>query len=160
MSRDTAKSLDRGGKSVKGASGKNYSYDVLIVALGSVTNFFGIKGLRQYAFGIKSNEEAQRLRDHLHKQLQDDHRPDINYVVIGGGATGVELAGALPGYIKHIMKRHGLDDRPVNVSVVEAEKRLVPRMRLSTRTLWLNVSEDWGLLSISIKKCWLKRLIH
>lgn len=127
---DTAKNLDRSSKSVITTSGKKLSYDVLIVSLGSVTNFFGIKGLKEHAFGIKTNQEAQALRDHLHKQLQDELQPDINYVVIGGGATGVELAGALPGYIKHIMKNHGLPQRSVSVAVVEAEKRLLPRMRV------------------------------
>lgn len=124
----TAKTLDRSKKVVKDESGRSYDYDVLIIALGSVTNYFGIKGLREHAYGIKSIEEAQRLRDHLHKQLLDDQQPDINYVVIGGGATGVELAGALPGYIKYIMKRHGIMPRPVTVDIVEAEKRLMPRM--------------------------------
>ena len=125
---NSAKALDRSKKEVKCASGKSFSYDVLIVALGSVTNYFGVKGLKEYSFGIKSNEEAQELRDHLHKQLLDDKQPDLNYVVIGGGATGVELAGALPAYIKHIMSRHKLPKRPFNVDVVEAEKRLMPRM--------------------------------
>ncbi|OGL37616.1 hypothetical protein A3E49_02780 [Candidatus Saccharibacteria bacterium RIFCSPHIGHO2_12_FULL_49_19] len=125
---DSAKTLDRAKKQVKGASDKSYTYDVLIVALGSVTNYFGIKGLREHAFGIKSNEEAQELRDHLHKQLLDENKPDLNYVVIGGGATGVELAGVLPGYLKYIMKRHNLPKRPCNVDIVEAEKRLMPRM--------------------------------
>jgi len=128
VAQDSAKSLDRAKKIVRGQSGKDYHYDILIVALGSVTNFFGVNGLREYAYGIKTIEEAQRFRDHLHQQLLDDQRPDLNYVVIGGGATGVELAGALPGYIKYIMKRHGLSDRAVKVDVVEAAPRLMPRM--------------------------------
>lgn len=125
---DIAKTLERSKKLVKGESGKTYQYDILIVALGSVTNFFGVRGLREHSFGIKTIEEAQHFRNHLHQQLLDDQRPDLNYVVIGGGATGVELAGVLPGYIKHIMKRHGLEKRPVSVDLVEAEKRLMPRM--------------------------------
>lgn len=125
----TAVSLDRIKKSVKLKSGKTYPYDILIVALGTVTNFFGVKGLAEYAFGIKTLEEAQVLRDHLHRQLLDEQKPDINYVVVGGGATGVELAGVLPAYIRFIMKRHGLrEKRPVSVNVIEAMPRLMPRM--------------------------------
>ena len=125
---DTAEALDRNKKLLKCTSGKSHPYDILIVALGSITNYFGVKGLREHSFGIKSNEQAQELRDHLHKQLLDEKKPDLNYVVIGGGATGVELAGALPGYLKFITKRHGLEKRPFNVDIVEAEKRLMPRM--------------------------------
>lgn len=125
---DSAKSLNRTNKSVTCASGKSYEYDILVVALGVFTNFFGIKGLQKYAYGIKTLDEASALRDHIHKQLVDDGQPDLNYVVIGGGASGVELAGALPGYIKHIMKRHGLKQRNLNIELVEAAPRLVPRM--------------------------------
>jgi len=107
----SAKSVDRSSKKVTDTKGKSYDYDQLVIALGVVTNFFGISGLDKYAFGIKTVEEAQRLKDHLHKQLVDEKKPDINYVVIGGGPTGVELAGALPTYIHHIMKQHGLKDR-------------------------------------------------
>ena len=126
--KDSAKTLDRQKQTVTGSSGNAYGYDSLIVALGVVTNFFGIKGLEQYAYGIKTNEEAKRLRNHLHKQLLDDKKPDLNYVVIGGGPTGVELAGALPKYLRHIMKRHKIDKRSVHVDLVEAAPRLVSRM--------------------------------
>jgi NADH dehydrogenase len=124
----TAQSIDRATKTVKDSNGNSYSYDQLVIALGVVTNFFGISGLEQYAYGIKTLEEAQRLRDHLHKQMLDEKAPDINYVIIGGGPTGVELAGALPGYIRHIMKMHGIKERQVHVDLVEAAPRLVPRM--------------------------------
>ncbi|HVO86183.1 MAG TPA: FAD-dependent oxidoreductase [Candidatus Binatia bacterium] len=125
---DKIEKVDRQNKTVAG--GKKYSYDVLILAIGVVTNFFGIKGLQEYAYGIKTLEEAHRLRDHLHKHLVDDKKPDLNYVIIGGGPTGVELAGALPGYVRHVMKMHGLSDSKIHVDLVEAAPRLMPRMPL------------------------------
>lgn len=124
---DYISSIDRAGKTIKGRS-KKYEYDVLVLALGVVTNFFGIKGLQDYAFGIKTIEEAQRLRDHIHKQLVDERKPDLNYVVVGGGPTGVELAGALPHYIKHIMEAHNLSGHRLHVSLVEVAPRLMARM--------------------------------
>lgn len=125
---DSAVSLDRESKKIKVQSGKTYPYDTLVVALGSVTNYFGIKGLAENSFGIKTLTEAKRLRDHIHETILDDGIPDINYVVIGGGPTGVELAGSLPKYIKHIMKSHGLKDRKISVVLIEALPRLMPRM--------------------------------
>lgn len=125
---DTVQRLDRASKKIKGSSGKAHSYDVLIVALGVVTNFFGIKGLAENAYGIKTQEEAKRLHDHLHQRLLDDKKPDIHYVVVGGGATGVELAGALPDYIHRIMRRHGLPRREIQVELVEAAPRVLSRM--------------------------------
>jgi NADH dehydrogenase len=123
-----ATTINREKQIVKDLSGKSYPYDILVVALGVITNFFGIQGLDKYAYGIKSIEEAQRLRDHLHKQLVDDKKPDLNYVVIGGGPTGVELVGELPAYIHHIMKKHGIRDRKIHIDLVEAAPRLLPRM--------------------------------
>ena len=126
---DSAEHLDRAARSVQGHSGHRYDFDILIIALGSVTNFFGIKGLDKYAYGIKTFEEAVRLKNHLHRQLVEERRPDLHYVVIGGGPTGVELAGALPGYIRHIMKRHGLAGPAFEVDLVEAAARVTPRMK-------------------------------
>ncbi len=125
---DSAEGLDRAAQKVTGKSGQTYAYDHLIIALGSVTNFFGIKGLDKYAYGIKTFEDASRLKNHLHRQLVEEHKPDVHYVVIGGGPTGIELAGALPGYIRRILKCHGLDNASFEVDLVEAADRLVPRM--------------------------------
>jgi NADH dehydrogenase len=124
---DKVDKIERKTKTLSGKS-KKYEYDILVLALGVVTNYFGIKGLDKYAYGIKTIEEAHRLRDQIHKHLVDDQKPDLNYVVIGGGPTGVELAGALPVYVKHIMKSHGLKDQRINVDLVEAAPRLMPRM--------------------------------
>lgn len=126
--KDSVRKLDRAAKTIEGALGKKYSYDILVAALGVVTNFFGIDGLKDYAYGIKTFEQSRRLREHLHKQLIEEQKPDINYVVIGGGLTGVELAGALPDYLRHIMKNHRLVDRQLHIDLIEAEHRLLPRM--------------------------------
>lgn len=126
--KDEAVGLERQTKQVLGKSGHKYKYDQLIVALGVVTNYFGIKGLQDYAYGIKSVTEATRLRDHLHKTLLDEGKPDVNYVIIGGGPTGVELAGALPGYLRHMMKRHGISKHSLHIDLVEGSPRLMSRM--------------------------------
>lgn len=124
----SAKRLDRQAKTVECSTGKKYKFDSLVVALGVMTNFFGIKGLAQNAYGIKTLDEARRLRAHLHKLIADEGKPDLNYVVIGGGPTGVELAGALPAYLRFIMKNHGAKEKSLHIDLVEAEKRLLPKM--------------------------------
>jgi NADH dehydrogenase len=125
---DRAVSLDRRAKTLATAGKLNLSYDTLILGLGVVTNYFGIDGLEEYAFGIKSVHEAERFKHHLHQQMLDDARPDLNYVIVGAGPTGIELAGALPAYLRHIMKEHGLPRRKINIAIVEALPRLLPRL--------------------------------
>ncbi len=120
--------LSRDKKEVRTKTGKNYKYDYLVVALGVVTNYFGIKGLKEYSYGIKSQAEAKELREHIHNLIVDEGKPDSNYIIIGGGPTGVELAGALPSYIEHIMKRHNLGHHKLHIDLVEAAPRLLPRM--------------------------------
>jgi NADH dehydrogenase len=125
---ERAEKIDRQNKKIITFNGQAISYDKVIFALGSVTNYFHIKGLEQYSYGIKTFDEASRLKEHLHKQLITDHLPDINYVVVGGGPTGVELAGALSAYIKHLLKTHKIKHRAVHIDLIEAAPRLMPSM--------------------------------
>lgn len=127
----TATKLDRKNKSIHLGKDHRVSFDILILALGAVTNYFGIKGMKEYSYGIKSLAEAEELKKHLHDQLIDERKPDLNYIIVGGGPTGIELAGSLPSYVKEIMKKHGLKDRKLHIDVVEAAPRLMPRMPLS-----------------------------
>ncbi|HEV7454924.1 MAG TPA: NAD(P)/FAD-dependent oxidoreductase [Candidatus Saccharimonadales bacterium] len=126
--RDTATKLNRDKKEVITESGKTLHYDQLLLALGNVTNYFGIKGLPEYSYGIKSSEEAERFKKHLHEQFIENGCPDLNYVIVGGGPTGIELAGALPGYLNQIMKKHGVKECKLHIEIVEAAAQLLPRM--------------------------------
>lgn len=123
---DRIEKLDNAAKHVTGKSGTSYRYDVLVLALGAVTEYFGIKGLPDYSYGIKSAAEALRLKDHLHEELTAKDT-ELNYVVVGGGPTGVELVGELVFYLHKIRQRHGIK-RHFNVSIVEAAPRLLPAL--------------------------------
>ncbi len=125
---DTAIGLDKIGKTVATRINHTIGYDSLIIALGVQTNYFNIQGLKEFSYGIKTPNDAEELKVHLHKQLIKDKRPDLNYVVVGGGPTGIELAGALPSYIKQICVQHGLSPRGIHIDLIEAAPRLVPRM--------------------------------
>src|ERR1035437_2569436 len=123
----TAEKLDRTNQTIITTEGQSLTYDVLILGLGSQTNYFGIAGLAEYSYGIKSYKEIIRFREHLHKQLNDNRKPDLNYVIVGGGPTGIELAGVLPGYLSKIMKNHGINHKAIHITLVEAAPRLLPR---------------------------------
>jgi NADH dehydrogenase len=132
----SAKKLDRQAKKLKLQNGDKLDYDILVLALGNITNYFGIPGMKEYSFGIKSLGDAEELKAHLHNQLTRNKTLDEHYIIIGGGPTGVELAGALPGYLKYLMKQHGIRKKKIHIDLVEAAPRLMPRMPESvSRTL-------------------------
>lgn len=120
-------SLDPKAHTVTTQNNEVYFYDALILSMGVKTNFFGIKGLDEFAYSIKTIDDAEKFKKHLHQQLIESGHLDANYVIIGGGPTGVELAGVLPEYIKHIKKRHGIKSGKVHVDLIEAAPRLLPR---------------------------------
>lgn len=129
---DRATTLDRRTKVLTLESGKTLSYDAIILGLGVVTNYFGIEGLEQFSYSIKSIEEIERFKQHIHAQLLDEKKPDLHYIIVGGGPSGIELAGVLPAYLHRVMKQYGIRDRRVNIDLVEGAPRLMPRMPKST----------------------------
>jgi NADH:ubiquinone reductase (H+-translocating) len=132
LAEGTATKLIRKDKTVTTAKGRAYEYDTLIIALGVVTNYFGIPGLAEYSYSIKTQAEATRFKRHLHRQLEDERRPDLHYVIVGAGPTGIELAGALPGYLQHIMEKHRVKHRAIHIDLIEAAPRLLPRLPKDT----------------------------
>ncbi|MCA9332955.1 FAD-dependent oxidoreductase [Candidatus Saccharibacteria bacterium] len=125
---DTVIAIDRDKRLVTTKVKHQVSYDALLLAIGVKTNYFNIEGLEEFSYGIKSVDDAERLKSHIHQQLIDDRRPDANYVVIGGGPTGIELAGELPAYVNKVIECHELPARKIHVDLVEAAPRLLPRM--------------------------------
>ncbi len=124
---DKVTKLDRAKQMVKTQEGQVLRYDTLVLALGVVTNYFGIPGLDTYSYGITSPQEVNRFKAHLHKLMADSGKPDLNYLIVGGGPSGIELAGALPAYLRQIMKEHGIESKKLNVQLIEAAPRLLPR---------------------------------
>lgn len=131
---DAASAVDSRAKVITTRSGKKFEYDDAIFALGVVTNYFGIKGLEEFSFGMKSIEEIKELKAHIKAQLLDPKEPEMRLVVVGGGPTGIELAGALPSYLHKMMQVNGIDSkkRKIRVDLVEGAPRLMPRMPKST----------------------------
>lgn len=91
----------------------NVAYDYLILSPGSQTNFFGIDTVIQHAFDLKNIEDANEIRNHILYQFEmaameedPDHRKAmLTFVVVGGGPTGVELAGAISELVRLVLPK-------------------------------------------------------
>jgi NADH dehydrogenase len=125
---DTISTIDPDRKTLRGVSGTVYEYQTCILALGTVTTYFGIKGLDTYAYGIKSAAEITRLKQHLYSDIAERHVIDKHYVVVGAGPTGVELAAALGTYLKRLCERYKVRKHKLHIDLIEAAPRILPRM--------------------------------
>lgn len=134
-------SVDHKNKTVKLDSSEVLPFDHLIVALGSATSDFGIPGISEFAFGMKSINEAMQIRSEIMRRFedlcrfQDDTR--LSLVVVGGGPTGVEMAGALAELVRGPLRNDNLHaSKHIDISILEAGPRLLPMFsqKLSDRT--------------------------
>lgn len=122
-------------KVLLGASGSRYRYDYLVLALGSETAYFGIPGVEEHSFTLKSVASALRLKDHMHtlfgqhgKLGKGDLMAQFQFVVVGGGPAGVELAGEIRQYARKLARIHGVSEKFVTVDILQAAPRLLPTM--------------------------------
>ena len=107
----TVTGVDRAEQEVLLADGTRLAFDYLVLAAGATNNFFGVEGAEAYGFPLKSLEEAVRLRSHIIRQFEAvDQVPArfedglLNFVIVGGGPTGVEMAGALAELFRLVLR--------------------------------------------------------
>ena len=130
------------------ASGQRHGYDALILATGARHSYFGNDGWEAHAPGLKTLQDAYRLRERLlsafeEAELLAESDPDAarayqRFVVIGAGPTGVELAGAIQELATSVMRDfRNLSPAHNEVLLVEAGSRVLPSFAedLSTRAL-------------------------
>lgn len=122
---DTLKSLDPE-RNLAVCQSKDYHYDNLVMALGFEVDYGGIKHAADHTYSVRNMEQITRFHDHLHDTLARDHHVDRNYVIVGGGLTGVELAGVLKHYIEQLATLYVAKKANVRITLVESAPRLLP----------------------------------
>src|ERR1700733_12828778 len=116
-------------------SGASISYDYLILGTGSTHSYFGHDDWAQYAPGLKTVEDATEIRRRVllafelaeREMVETGSHPDLNFVVIGGGPTGVELAGAISDISKLYMRRdfRHIDPSKARIIIIEGSPRIL-----------------------------------
>lgn len=114
------------------------SYDRLIIAAGTTNNFFGINELHKRVFTLKSTAEAIRCRNEIVDRLEhasichdrETRRRLLSFVVIGGGPTGVEIAGAIGEMKRYVLQREypDISKDDLSITIVEGTDRLLRAM--------------------------------
>ena len=124
-------SVDHKNKSVKLDSSEVLEFDYLIVALGSATADFGVPGVFEHALGMKSVHEALTIRAEVLRRFEDlcrfEDETIFSISVVGGGPTGVEMAGAFAELVRGPLKndqRHAAAH--IKINLIEAGPRILP----------------------------------
>jgi NADH dehydrogenase len=125
----------------------NIPYDYLVLGAGSVTNYFGLESVERYAFDLKELADAEILRNHIltafeRAVLEPDparKRALMTFVIVGGGPTGVEFAGALIELVHFVLAKDypDLSTHTARVVLVEATDKLLAAMPEKQRTYTL-----------------------
>jgi len=115
--------------------GVRIHYDYLVIALGSETNFFGLKNVEKYSFTMKTLTDALSLRNRLIDMLEqaenETHeelkRHLLSFVIVGGGFAGVETAGEINDFLHDALNYyHNIKKEDINVVIIEALSSILP----------------------------------
>jgi NADH:ubiquinone reductase (H+-translocating) len=135
---------------------RKIKYDTLVLSVGSTVNDFNIPGAKEHAVALDTQYQAERFHQKLHNSIlraqtqAGSVRPgQLEVVIVGGGATGVELAAELHKATRE-MAAYGLDrinpDRDISIHLVEASPRLLPAL-----TAKISTSVEMELRKLNVK---------
>ena len=129
--------IDVSGKQITLSGGKTITYDDLVLAVGSEGTTFGIPGVAEHTFQMKSVYDARNIRTSLlrnYESVEDGILPieSLNVVIVGGGPTGVELAGAVRELQGEIKREFEHLAPKATVTLLEAGPRLLPSFQPSS----------------------------
>ena len=147
-------SVDTESKTLK-TSIADFDYDHLVVAFGCTTNYFGNAEIEKFAYPMKSVPEAIQLRNHILQTFEDalmapeeDMQALMNFVVVGGGPTGVELAGALAEMKKNILPKDypDKDFSKLTIFLLEGSPNVLNPMSSDSQKMSRKYLEELGVI--------------
>ncbi|MDM5330474.1 NAD(P)/FAD-dependent oxidoreductase [Neobacillus sp. CF12] len=137
-------------------------YDYLVIALGGEPETFGIKGLKEYAFGITNVNSSRQLREHIEYQFatynMEEEKNDNRLVIVVGGAgfTGIEFLGELTNRVPELCHEYDVDFNKVKILCVEAAPTVLPGFDPELVNYAVSQLERKGvefLIGTAIKEC-------
>ena len=152
---DEATDINRHEKTVTLSNGENIKYDQLIVSTGSKHSYFGNEDWSKYSNGLKGINDALQIRERLLRAFEkaenekniEKRAKYLNFVVVGGGPTGVEMAGSIAEIAFNNMKEEfrNFKSSDANVYLIEATEKILPMYsdRLSEKAK--KYLEDFGV---------------
>ncbi len=159
--KDTVVSINKDEKKIVLSNGE-LEYDYLVISLGSHPETFGIKGLKEYAFGITNINAARQLREHIEYQFATYNTEEVKRdqrlaIVVGGaGFTGIEFLGELANRVPELCREYDVDHKKVRIICVEAAPTALPGFDPELVEYAVNHLERKGVefkIGTAIKEC-------
>ncbi|MCL6571805.1 MAG: NAD(P)/FAD-dependent oxidoreductase [Bacillus sp. (in: Bacteria)] len=110
--------------------GDTINYDYLLIALGFEGETFGIPGIKEHAFELRSFRSSKAIYHHIKKQFnlykEDQDQSRLTFVVAGGGFTGIEMLGELADGLPKLCKEHDIPFEKIKIVAIEAAQSVIP----------------------------------
>jgi NADH dehydrogenase len=153
--RDEVVAINANDNVCTGRSLSEYPYEYCVIAVGSKTSYKDIPGLEKNAYSFKSFAEAIELKKHLHQTFEEasHFKTDgaqataARITVVGGGASGVELAAELSNYVKALAKNHSVKSSNVVIDLIQSRDRLLPEL---PRTFTKKITQRLASLGVNL----------
>jgi NADH dehydrogenase, FAD-containing subunit len=142
-------------------TGGTFDYDYLVIGLGSEPETFGIQGLKEYAFSIRSLNAVRLIREHIEynfaRYKNEPEREELLTIVVGGaGFTGIEFVGELADRVPELCKEFDVDPAKVKIINIEAAPTALPGFDPELVEYAMNVLQKKGVtfrINTPIKEC-------
>jgi NADH:ubiquinone reductase (H+-translocating) len=151
---DEVAAIDVDAREIRFAKLGPLTYDYLVLGLGAEVNFFGVEGAAEHSFPLYTLADALRLKDHVLERWEAvDQRPELaedgalNMVVVGGGPTGVETAGAMAELYEGVFRKDYPDIPPehARITLVEASPEIFAMFKEDIRAYTVDALEKRGV---------------
>jgi NADH dehydrogenase len=158
---DTVKEIKKDEQRVVMENGE-LEYDYLVISLGFESATFGIKGLEENAFSIRSIDSCRRIRDHIEYQFamyhdEDEKREELLTLIVGGaGFTGIEFVGELAARIPELCREYDIPREKVRLINIEAAPSALPGFDEELVEYAMNLLESKGvefMIDTKIQEC-------
>lgn len=123
--------LDAKHKHIHSTTGNTYSYDALVLAMGNQVNYYGIDGMDENSQSMITVPDTVELRYKLIDLAKSKNVAHPHIVIVGAGATGVELAGDIQQFVDGITQKYRTHKKQFRLSIIEGSDRVLPMLRPS-----------------------------
>ena len=126
---DEVSTIDTKRQNVHSTTGNSYSYDALVLAMGNQVNYFGIEGMDKHSQSMITVPDTVQLRYKLVELAKSNKIAHPHIVIVGAGATGVELAGDIQQFANSVTSKYAKNNKQFRVSIIEGADRVLPMLR-------------------------------